>query len=86
MEKILAAGYYWPTMFKETFDYCKCCEVCQTFVNKSTVSGNLHPIPPLGPFEKWGIDLMGPLPVTKMDIVSLWLLRIILPNLRRYGL
>ena len=65
MEKILAAGYYWPTMFKETFDYCKCCEVCQTFVNKSTVSGNLHPIPPLGPFEKWGIDLMGPLPVTK---------------------
>jgi hypothetical protein len=29
------------------------------------VSGLLHPIPPLGPFEKWGIDLMGPLPVTR---------------------
>ena len=86
MEKILTAGYYWPTMFKETFDYCKRCEVCQTFANKSTVSGSLYPIPPLGPFEKWGIDLMGPLPVTKMDIVSLWLVRIILPNLRRYGL
>jgi len=23
------------------------------------------PIPPLGHFEKWGIDLMGPLPMTK---------------------
>jgi transposase InsO family protein len=29
------------------------------------VSGPLHPIPPLGPFEKWGIDLMGPLPMTR---------------------
>jgi len=25
------------------------------------MSGPLHPIPPLRPFEKWGIDLMGPL-------------------------
>jgi len=29
------------------------------------VNGPLHPILPLGPFEKWGIDLMGPLPVTR---------------------
>ena len=28
VEKILAAGYYWPIMFKDTFDYCKRCEVC----------------------------------------------------------
>jgi len=29
------------------------------------MSGPLHPIPPLGPFEKWGINLMGPLPMTR---------------------
>jgi hypothetical protein len=29
------------------------------------MNGLLHPIPPLGIFEKWGIDLMGPLPVIK---------------------
>jgi hypothetical protein len=29
------------------------------------MSGLLHPIPPLGPFEKWGIDLMGPLPMIR---------------------
>jgi hypothetical protein len=29
------------------------------------MSGPLHPIPPLGPFEKWGIDLMGPLSMTR---------------------
>ncbi|OAE34230.1 hypothetical protein AXG93_1099s1090 [Marchantia polymorpha subsp. ruderalis] len=54
VEKILAAGYYWPTMFKDSFDYCKRCEICQAFANRSTVSGVLHPIPPLGPFKKWG--------------------------------
>ena len=57
--------YYWPTMFNDTFDYCKRCEVYQAFANKFTVSGNLHLIPPLGPFEKWDIDLMDPLPVTR---------------------
>jgi len=29
------------------------------------VNGFLHPIPPLGPFEKWGIDLIEPLPMTR---------------------
>ncbi len=29
------------------------------------MNGPLHPIPPLGPFEKWGINLMGPLPMTR---------------------
>jgi len=29
------------------------------------MNGLLHPIPPLGSFEKWGIDLVGPLPMTR---------------------
>jgi len=29
------------------------------------MNGPLHPVPPLGPFEKWGIDLMGPLPMIR---------------------
>ena len=52
-------------MFKNTFDYCKRCEVYQTFINKFTVSDDLHPIPPLRPFEKWSIDLIGDLPIIK---------------------
>jgi len=64
-EKILQTGYYWPTLFKDAHDYCKSCDVCQAYAQSSTISGPLHPIPPLGPFEKWGIDLMGPLPMTK---------------------
>jgi len=64
-EKILQIGYYWPTLFKDAHDYCRSCDVCQTYAQRSTVSGPLHPIPPLGPFEKWGINLMAPLSMTK---------------------
>ncbi len=65
IEKILQTCYYWPTLFKDAHDYCRSCDVCQAYAQRSTVSGFLHPIPPLGPFEKWGIDLMGPLPMTR---------------------
>jgi len=64
-EKILQVGYYWPTFFKDAQDYCRSCDVCQAYAQRSTVSGPLHPIPPLKPFEKWGIDLIGPLPMTR---------------------
>jgi hypothetical protein len=30
------------------------------------VNGPLHPIPPLGLFEKWGVDFMGPLSMIKI--------------------
>jgi len=45
------------------------------------MSGLLHPIPPLGPFEKWGIDLMGPL---GEDINSLWLPHTTSQSLQKY--
>jgi hypothetical protein len=39
-------------------------DVCLAFANKYVVHVPLHPIPPLGAFEKCGIDLMGPLLIT----------------------
>jgi hypothetical protein len=64
-EKILQAGYYWPTLFKDAHDYCRSCDLCQVYAQRFTVSGLLHPIPPLGPFAKWGINLVGPLPMIR---------------------
>ncbi len=61
----LQASYYWPTFFKDAHDYCRSCDVCQAYAQRSIVNGPLHPIRPLGPFEKWGINLMGPLPMTR---------------------
>ncbi len=41
--------------------------MCQAYAHRSIINGPLHPIPPLRPFEKWGIDLMGPLPMTRRE-------------------
>jgi hypothetical protein len=64
-KKILQAHYYWPTLSKDAHDYCRSYDVYQAYAQRSIVSGPLHPITPLGPFEKWGIDLMGPLPIVE---------------------
>jgi len=61
----LQVGYYSPTLFKGAHDYSKSCDACQAYVQSFTMNGPLHPVPPLGPFKKWGIDLMGPLPMTR---------------------
>jgi hypothetical protein len=61
----LQASYYWPTFFEDAHDCCKSCDVCQVYAQRFIVSDILHPISLLGPFEKKGIDLMGPLLVTK---------------------
>ncbi|KAH9318924.1 hypothetical protein KI387_020693, partial [Taxus chinensis] len=62
--RILDAGYHWPTLFKYCYNYCKTCDICQTHGNRKTSSTPLCPILPLGPFEKWGINIVGPLPTT----------------------
>ncbi|KAL3693228.1 hypothetical protein R1sor_006879 [Riccia sorocarpa] len=59
--KILEVGYHWNDIFKDCLDYCKTCDVCQSFATKSNVPTPLRSVPPLGPFEKWGIDCVGPL-------------------------
>lgn len=62
--KILDVGYHWNGIFKDCLDFCRTCDVCQTFATKSNVSTPLRPIPILGPFEKCGIDFVEPLNCT----------------------
>jgi hypothetical protein len=62
--KIFRGGYHWLIFFKNAIEYYRTCDVCQAFANKYVVHVPFHPIPPLGTFEKWGIDLMGPLFIT----------------------
>jgi hypothetical protein len=51
--KILAAGYWWPTLHKDVHQYVRSCDECQ---RNGGQRGNqrytLHPILPLAPFEK----------------------------------
>jgi len=57
-------NYYWPRMYKEVENYVRSCDVCQRLGNKRKVEP-LHPIKVGKVFDRVGIDIVGPLGVTK---------------------
>lgn len=60
--KILDAGYWWPTVYKEVVDYCKACDQCQR-VESLTRTGQAPLVItlPAEAFMKWGLDFIGPI-------------------------
>ena len=79
--KILLSGFYWPTIFKDCFEWVKLCDQCQRMGSIST----RHEIPLQGIlvvhlFYMWGRDFMGPFPssfgnlyiLLAVDYVSKW--------------
>ncbi|MCO5606643.1 hypothetical protein L7F22_060831 [Adiantum nelumboides] len=63
-EKILHAGYVWPTLHLDVQHWCRTCHQCQINGDRRLVHGPRHPVVANGPFEKWGIDAIGRLPRT----------------------
>jgi hypothetical protein len=58
-QRILRAGYFWPTMFKDCITAVRSCHACQIFDSKTRrPPAPLQPIVVVGPFAKWGIDFM----------------------------
>jgi len=60
--KTLQLGYWWPTMFTDAAKFAKKCDPCQR-VGKSTSTSSMPLTPILAqiPFEKLGIDFVGPI-------------------------
>ena len=57
--KILRAGYYWPTLFKDAHAHAIKCDSCHICVRRhAKVAGPLKPIIISEPFEQWGIDVI----------------------------
>uniref|UniRef100_A0A2N9I7N6 RNA-directed DNA polymerase n=1 Tax=Fagus sylvatica TaxID=28930 RepID=A0A2N9I7N6_FAGSY len=79
--KILQCGFYWPTLFKDTNDFCRTCERCQKLgaISRRNMMP-LNPILIIEIFDCWGIDFMGPFPpsfgnlyiLVAVDYVSKW--------------
>jgi hypothetical protein len=60
--KIIWAGYYWPTMFKYSYDFVRKCIPCQTFSGKmKRVAMPLQSAMVEQPFSQWGLDVIGPI-------------------------
>ena len=78
--KILQSGFYWPTIFKDCFEWVKLCDQCQRMGNISKRHEMpLHGILVVQLFDVWGIDFMGPFPsfgniyiLLAVDYVSKW--------------
>lgn len=64
--RIRTAGYWWPRLVRDVKEYVQSCDQCQrTGAPAFRHHWPLTPIIPLAPFEKWGIDFIGPInPVT----------------------
>ena len=66
-QKVLLAGYWWPSLFRDAHQFARKCDPCQRVGKPSpSTAMPLIPLMALAPFEKWGIDFVGPIaPATK---------------------
>ncbi|CAM8914223.1 unnamed protein product [Rhodiola kirilowii] len=87
--KVLQCGFYWPTLFKDAYEFVKACDQCQKTGNIS----KKHEMPQQGIleveiFDVWGIDYMGPFPssfgnqfiLIAVDYVSKWVEAVAAPT------
>ena len=79
--KVLQSGFYWPSLFKEAHQMCRVCDRCQRLGKLSCRHMMpLNPILVVELFDVWGIDFMGPFPMSYghtyilvgVDYVSKW--------------
>ncbi|RDX63160.1 pol, partial [Mucuna pruriens] len=80
--KLLDCRFYWPTIFRDAYQFVSTCEKCQ---KAGVAISKRHempqqPIPFCEVFDVWGIDFMWPFPVSNghscillaVDYVSRW--------------
>eukprot|EP00253_Pinus_taeda_P029148 PITA_29148 len=59
-DKILRAGYYWPSLFVDVKKFVVSCHKCQIFEGKrKSLPLPLKTISTEKPFQKWGLDFIG---------------------------
>ncbi|WKA01512.1 hypothetical protein VitviT2T_019792 [Vitis vinifera] len=79
--KVLQSGFSWPSLFKDAHTMCRSCDRCQRLENLTRRNQMpMNPILIVDLFDVWGIDFMGPFPMSfgnsyilvRVDYVSKW--------------
>jgi ribonuclease HI len=64
--KAIKQGFYWPIINIDAKKLVRECEACQKIANQPNLpSMPVHLIPPTWPLQRWGMDLVGPLPTAQ---------------------
>ena len=79
--KVLQSGFTWPSLFKDAHIMCRSCDRCQR-LGRLTKRNQMpmNPILIVELFDVWGINFMGPFPMSfgnsyilvGVDYVSKW--------------
>ncbi|GJT76845.1 reverse transcriptase domain-containing protein [Tanacetum coccineum] len=80
-KKIFDAGFYWPTIYKDAYEFVKTCDACQRqgkISQRDEMPQNVIQVCEI--FDLWGIDFMGPFPSSRgnkyilvaVDYLSKW--------------
>ena len=57
--------YWWPNVYQSVKDYLKNCHLCQIFDRAKPPQGPIFPLQINSLFERFGLDFVGPLPMSK---------------------
>ncbi|XP_050256370.1 uncharacterized protein LOC126701950 [Quercus robur] len=69
VNKVIRAGYFWPTMQGDAADLVRRCDRCQRYGNVQRLPAEkMTTISSPWPFAQWGIDIVGPLPQGKGQV------------------
>ena len=64
--KVLRQGYYWPIILRDVTDLVRRCKIFQEHAKISRLPSELlTSITSPWPFQQWGLDILGPLPIGK---------------------
>ncbi|XP_020989763.1 uncharacterized protein LOC107471113 [Arachis duranensis] len=67
--KLIRAGYYWPSMMKDSKEFVRKCVKCQENANfHKAPATELSLLTSSRPFAQWGVDLLGPFPVGSRQV------------------
>ncbi|GJU70804.1 reverse transcriptase domain-containing protein [Tanacetum coccineum] len=80
-KKIFDAGFFWPTIYKDAYEFVKTCDACQRqgkISQRDEMPQNVIQVCEI--FDLWGIDFMGPFPSSRgnkyilvaVDYLSKW--------------